>query len=206
MTPERSRGSTATGTVLISTATRWIRGRPAGAVQFSRNPCGGQIHLFDHVVSACAGDDGFDLDGNGVCEVEGKHGSVLTPWRFDLPTAESVDSHLDEVDRAPLNADGKAGTRGGAGAPDDPAREALNERRRGRGFAAGRERVPHAEALRAPPLAPAWPALKRGCGGRAADPRRACRRRRGGWSRTVPRVPRDRGTETLRPRRPRVRS
>lgn len=101
MTPERSLGSTAARTVLISTASRWIRGRPAGAVHSSRNPCGGQIDRFDHFVSACAGGDGFDLDGNGACEVEGSRGGVLTPWRIDSSIADSVDSHLDDAGRAP---------------------------------------------------------------------------------------------------------
>lgn len=66
-------------------------------IQRDWNPCGGQIHVFDYVVSAYTGGDGFDLDGDGTCDVEEDRGSVLTLWNIDAGTAERVDSILDEV-------------------------------------------------------------------------------------------------------------
>lgn len=67
----------------------------AGPLDRSWNPCGGQVHVFDRVVPAYAGGDGFDLDGDGVPDVDGNRGCIATFWGVDPATAKSVDRAID---------------------------------------------------------------------------------------------------------------
>lgn len=78
-----------------SGAPGWSGPYITGPIQRGWNPSGGQIHVFDYVVSAYAGGNGFDLDADGDRDVEGSRACVLTFWDVDPEAAQGVDQELD---------------------------------------------------------------------------------------------------------------
>ncbi len=66
-------------------------------IRRSWNPTGGQIHLYDTIPASYAGNNGFDMDGDGSTDVIGNQGCVLTFWSIDPDVAEKVDRAFDEA-------------------------------------------------------------------------------------------------------------
>jgi prepilin-type N-terminal cleavage/methylation domain-containing protein len=65
-------------------------------IRRSWNPTGGQVHIYNTIPAAYAGNNGFDMDGDGTTDVIGAEGCVITFWEVDLEVAEKVDSAFDE--------------------------------------------------------------------------------------------------------------
>lgn len=61
----------------------------------SWNPSGGQTHMFNYIVDAYTNDDGFDLNGDGVPDVQGTQGCMMTYWDIQDDVASQVDVAID---------------------------------------------------------------------------------------------------------------
>ncbi len=64
-------------------------------IRASWNPCGGQVHIFNYIVDAYTGDDGFDVDANGATDVRESQGSMITFWDVPEDVARKVDEAID---------------------------------------------------------------------------------------------------------------
>lgn len=66
-------------------------------IRRSWNPTGGQVHIFNYIVSSYSGGNGFDIDGDGTSDVSGTEGSIMTFWEIDEGVAEKVDRSFDNA-------------------------------------------------------------------------------------------------------------
>lgn len=65
-------------------------------IRRSWNPTGGSVHVFNYVVPQYAGNNGIDVDGDGVADVSGSEGSIITFWDVSEDVALKVNAAFDE--------------------------------------------------------------------------------------------------------------
>lgn len=68
-----------------------------GPINASWNPSGSQAHLFNYIVSAYTGGDGFDVDGDRIPDVQEGQGSMMTYWGIQEDVARQVDAAIDTI-------------------------------------------------------------------------------------------------------------